>query len=47
MAGALTPWALVVVIIPSHRMPWGKVTFKIKGEKGRCYSDSLKIGMVG
>jgi hypothetical protein len=46
MAGALTPGVLVVVIIPSHRKRWGRVSFEIRREKGCCYSDPLKIEMA-
>jgi hypothetical protein len=47
MARALTPGALAVVMIPSHHKQWGRVSFEIRDENGRCYSDSLKIEMTG
>jgi hypothetical protein len=43
MARALTLRALAVVIFPSHDKQLGKVSFKIRGEKEHCYSDSPKI----
>jgi hypothetical protein len=46
MAGALAPRMLAVVTIPSHHTQWGKVSFEIKCERGRCYSNSLKIEIV-
>jgi hypothetical protein len=47
MAGALAPRALVMVTIPSHHKQWGRTSFEIRGERGRYYSDSLKIEMAG
>jgi hypothetical protein len=47
MVGAVTLGALVAVIIPSRHKQWGRASFRIRGEKERCCSDSLKIEMVG
>jgi hypothetical protein len=43
MARALTPRALAVVIFPSHDKQLGKASFRVRGEKEHCYSDSPKI----
>jgi hypothetical protein len=47
MAGALAPRALAMVTVPSHHKQWGKASFKIRGERGHCYSNSLKTEMAG
>jgi hypothetical protein len=47
MPGALAPRALTVVTIPSHHKQWGRASFRIRGERGCYYSDSLKIEMAG
>jgi hypothetical protein len=47
VAEALAPRVLTVVTIPSHHKQWGKVSFEIRGERGRCYSNSLKVAIVG
>jgi hypothetical protein len=44
---ALISRALAMIIVLSHRKQWGRASLEIRGEKGRCYSDSLKIEMVG
>jgi hypothetical protein len=47
MVGALAPRALAVVTVPSHHKQWGRASFKIRGERVRCCSNSLKIEMAG
>jgi hypothetical protein len=47
MAGALAPREFVVVTIPNHHNQWGRVSFEIRGERGRYCSNSLKIEMAG
>jgi hypothetical protein len=47
MAGALTPRALAMVIIPRHHKLGGRVSFEIRSDEGHCRSDSMKIEMVG
>jgi hypothetical protein len=47
MVGALAPRVLAVVTIPSHHKQCGRVSFEIRGKRGRYYSDSLKIEMAG
>jgi hypothetical protein len=47
MAGAVTLRTLTVVTIPSHHKRWGRVSSKIRHERGRCYSDMLKIERAG
>jgi hypothetical protein len=47
MAGALTPRALVVVVIPGHLEHGDGARFEMRGKEGHCCSDSPKIEMVG
>jgi hypothetical protein len=43
IARALAPRALAVVTTISHHEQWSKASFKIRGEEGCFYYNSLKI----
>jgi hypothetical protein len=47
MVGALARRVLATVVVPGHHEQGDRASLEIRGEEGRCCSNSVKIEMVG